>query len=76
MRLLDKRQIEYSPLIEEFLKEIKDVNPNGIPEPHLPVIGENYFSSKTKIAFCGMETSASLSGSSTDCRNCRYMCRM
>lgn len=56
MRLLDKRQIEYSPLIEKFLQEIKDVNPNGIPEPHLPVIGENYFSSKTKIAFCGMET--------------------
>ena len=46
----------YSPLANDFVDLIKDVNYNNIPEPFLPVIGSNYENSKLKFVFVGMET--------------------
>lgn len=56
-QLLDeRREAEYVGLIQQFKEKIKDINPKGIPEPHLPVFGQKYENSKYKFVFCGMET--------------------
>ena len=46
----------YKPLVIDFLKEIKNIKINGLPEPFLPAIGKNYEKAKYKITFTGMET--------------------
>ena len=55
---MDHYQEEYIPLIEEFVTQVEQsgVQTDGIPEPHLPVIGKNYEQCKYKIAFFGIDT--------------------
>ena len=55
-QLNERRIAEYEDLIRQFIDKIKDLDLTGIPEPHLPVVGETYVRSRYKIAFCGMET--------------------
>lgn len=52
----DRQRAEYLPLIENFLHQVKDLDVTGLPEPHIPAIGEFYENFRYKIAFCGMET--------------------
>lgn len=47
---------EYDVLISQFANEIKNLNAEGIPSPHIPIANENYDKAKYKIAFAGMET--------------------
>lgn len=54
--LQERRLAEYGELNANFIKEISNLNLQGIEEPHLPVIGNCYERSRYKIAFCGMET--------------------
>lgn len=54
--IIDRRNAEYSPLIDDFKDEVKDLNLKGITGPHFPSIGECYEDAKYKFAFCGMET--------------------
>lgn len=54
--ILDRRNAEYVPLIEDFKKEVKGLNLQGITGPHFPGVGACYESAKYKFAFCGMET--------------------
>lgn len=54
--IIDRRNAEYSPLINEFKEEVKDLNLQGITGPHFPGVGECYEKAKYKFAFCGMET--------------------
>lgn len=46
----------YSPLITEFIENVRHLNCEGIPEPFLPVCGELYPEANTRIMFVGMET--------------------
>ncbi len=46
----------YHGTIKKFLKSIEGINVEGIPEPHLPCIGEEYQTAKYKLAFYGIET--------------------
>jgi hypothetical protein len=46
----------YQPLVERFVEELKDVNKTGLPEPFIPVCGEQYNTAEVKIAFIGWET--------------------
>ena len=43
-------------LMRKFLNNVEGIDLNGIPAPHIPVIGELYKKSKYKIAFYGIET--------------------
>lgn len=52
----DRQEAEYKPLIEKFINEVKGLNLNGLPEPHLPAVGDWYEKCRYKFAFCGMET--------------------
>lgn len=54
--ILERRNEEYIPLIENFKKEVEGLNLQGITGPHFPGVGECYENAKYKIAFCGMET--------------------
>lgn len=54
--LNERREAEYSQLIEEFKNKINDINCEGITGPHLPGVGNCYEFAKYKIAFCGFET--------------------
>ena len=54
--IIERRNAEYTPLIESFKKEIKGLNLEGISAPHLPGVGESYEESKYKFAFCGWST--------------------
>lgn len=54
--LQERRLAEYGELVAQFIKEISNLNLQGIEEPHLPVIGNCYERSRFKVAFCGMET--------------------
>ncbi|MCR4566101.1 MAG: hypothetical protein K5651_08440 [Bacteroidales bacterium] len=55
-RLQGRRVAEYEELIKQFIQKVKDLDLNGIEEPHLPVVGANYEKCRYKFAFCGMET--------------------
>ena len=55
--VIDRRNCEYSQLIEDFKKEVKGVNVQGVTGPHFPGVGSNYCRAKYKFAFCGIETS-------------------
>jgi|WetSurMetagenome_2_1015567.scaffolds.fasta_scaffold41948_1 hypothetical protein len=46
----------YCPLVKEFADKISAVDYDKIPEPFLPVHGEGYETTETRIAFVGMET--------------------
>ena len=54
--IIDRRNAEFIPLIEEFKKELSNLNIKGITGPHLPGVGECYENAKYRFAFCGMET--------------------
>ena len=55
-KIIDRRNAEYNPLIENFKNEIKGLNVKGLTGPHFPCVGECYEKAKYKFAFCGMET--------------------
>ena len=54
--LKERLKEQYAPLVEQFVKEINELNVTGIPAPHIPIMGKNYVSAKYKMAFIGMET--------------------
>jgi len=54
--LVDRFSLHYEGLIQQFANKIKDLHYEGMPEPHIPVIGSKYGLSKYKIAFFGIET--------------------
>jgi hypothetical protein len=49
----------YSSLVEKFKEEIREVRPENLPEPFIPVYGEDYEKHPYKIAFVGWETRGS-----------------
>ncbi len=51
-------QAKYLPLVAEFVKNVETngINTEGLPEPHLPVVGKTYEQAKYKIAFFGKDT--------------------
>lgn len=54
---LENRFVEqYAPLISDFTKDIEGIDTKGMPEPHIPLFGSEYYRSKYKIAFYGIET--------------------
>ncbi len=55
-KLAERRIAEYRTLIDDFQTEIRNINPKGIQEPHIPVFGDYYEKCKYKLVFCGMET--------------------
>ncbi len=46
----------YARLVTDFAKSIKGMPIEGIPAPHIPVVGRNYDKCAYKMAFVGMET--------------------
>ena len=52
----ERQEAEYGPLVEKFINEVKGLNLNGLPEPHIPAVGDWYEKCRYKFAFCGMET--------------------
>lgn len=53
---IERRNCEYSQLIEDFKSEIKPLNIQGVTGPHFPGVGDSYTNAKYKFAFCGIET--------------------
>jgi len=47
---------EYSELVSNFVEKVKNLSIEGIPAPHIPVVGGNYDMCAYKMAFIGMET--------------------
>lgn len=61
MMLKERFTSEYINLIELFRNEllnngIQPIAYQGMPEPHLPIVGKKYYNAKYQIAFYGMET--------------------
>ena len=54
--IIERRNYEYSQLIEDFKSEIKTLNIQGVTGPHFPGVGDSYTNAKYKFAFCGIET--------------------
>ena len=54
--IINRRNAEYVPLIENFRNEVVGLNLKAITGPHFPGVGECYEAAKYKFAFCGMET--------------------
>ena len=54
--LKNRREVEYTPIIDSFKKEIEGINTEGITGPHLPGVGNCYELAKYKFLFCGWET--------------------
>ena len=54
--VIERRNVEYIPLIEDFKDKIKGLNLQGLTGPHFPCVGECYEKARYKFAFCGMET--------------------
>jgi hypothetical protein len=46
----------YKPLVVDFVKRIRAVQYDKIPEPFLPAYGQLYATAETRIVFVGMET--------------------
>ena len=42
--------------MKSFVKNIKGLDTDGIPAPHIPIVGETYDQCAYKMAFVGMET--------------------
>ena len=55
-KVIERRNCEYSQLIEDFKKKIKGINVQGVTGPHFPGVGSSYYRAKYKFAFCGIET--------------------
>lgn len=57
-KIMDNYREQYAPLIETFVSQVEEskVPTDGLPQPHLPIIGDNYEKAKYKFAFFGMET--------------------
>ncbi|MCH8535435.1 MAG: hypothetical protein LAT51_10235 [Flavobacteriaceae bacterium] len=51
-----KFSIYYSELVTEFREDLNPENFDRIPEPFLPLYGEEYFNSEIKIMIVGIET--------------------
>ena len=49
-KLAERRIAEYRTLIDDFQTEIRNINPKGIQEPHIPVFGDYYEKCNTKIS--------------------------
>ncbi len=56
MTIKEKFIETYTPLLTKFIQETESVNKETLPEPHLPVYGEDYENCDYKIAFVGWET--------------------
>lgn len=56
MSTRDQVRKVYAGLIESFAKEVSGMVIEGIPAPHIPVVGGNYDRCAYKMAFVGMET--------------------
>lgn len=54
--LVERFSLHYEGLIRQFANKIKEIDYNGMPEPHLPIIGSKYSACRFKIAFFGIET--------------------
>lgn len=52
----ERRNVEYRQIIEDFKNKIADAKKDGLPCPHIPGVGLNYYKAKYKFAFCGIET--------------------
>src|SRR5689334_21338203 len=52
----EKLLLNYSDRLDQFLNEIKPINKENLPEPHLPVLGANYGKKHPKVLFWGWET--------------------
>ena len=52
----DRLREEYAKLVKTFAKNVKGLNIEGNPAPHIPVVGTYYDECAYKIAFVGMET--------------------
>ncbi len=52
----DRLREEYAKLVKIFAKNVKGLNIDGIPAPHIPVVGNYYDECAYKMAFVGMET--------------------
>ena len=46
----------YLPLLTKFIADVKDLDLEKMPEPHLPVYGRKYEDASPKILFMGWET--------------------
>lgn len=53
---IDKLTNSYSEKIKSFLSAVESIKAENLPEPFLPVIGENYGVNLKKILFYGWET--------------------
>ena len=62
----EKLREEYSELVSKFAENVQGMGIEGIPAPHLPVVGGNYDKCAYKIAFVGMETKETMKS-----RNCK-----
>ncbi|MFY9161495.1 MAG: hypothetical protein WAN96_03215 [Paludibacteraceae bacterium] len=47
---------QYKKPLTDFAREIKELEMDGIPAPHIPIAGTNYDRCEYKMAFMGMET--------------------
>lgn len=56
MNTSERIREQYAKHVKAFVKDIKGLESEGIPAPHIPIAGENYDESQYKIAFMGMET--------------------
>lgn len=59
MYAIDKIQVIYGPLLDDFVKELAKYPPTdyaGIPHPFLPEVGRNYDHALKRIAVVGKET--------------------
>lgn len=54
--LYSRLELHYEDLVSRFCDTIKELPYQGMPEPHIPIIGSEYWHSKYKIAFYGIET--------------------
>lgn len=52
----DRLREEYAELVKDFAKKVKNLKVDGIPAPHIPIVGNHYDNCAYKIAFVGMET--------------------
>lgn len=46
----------FSPLVETFYEQIKDLDVSGLPEPFLPLFGSGYAEADPRLLFIGIQT--------------------
>jgi len=57
--LITRFSAAYLPLLSKFIADIKNIDLEKMPEPHLPVYGRKYENASRKILFMGWETRGS-----------------